>query len=652
MTEKQIIEETLRYIKDKSYRYAILIDGEWGSGKTYFVKNKLTKEINEDELKEKNPRIVKYISLYGCKDITDIQESLVWGIADEAYEYIRKKKGEKKLFGEKKSGEVGKNILLSTKKIGNEIVRKFLPGKTIYDIASEWINLESYIFIFDDLERCDCPINEVFGMLNGLVEHEGTKVIIVANEKEIDIQRINENAEFQYLLALDSTIEWPESGENNFYRRQNNDKIKLNELKKRRDILFPSDEIVSDYKKIREKLVGVKLRYQPDLETVIEQMIISTQYHNDDRREMLLLHKEEFMDSMNSYEHHNLRTFQFFLSKIDYLLTEIDKFDIDTENKKEVDSVIIRETFRRAIEYKCNYRPKKEPDSIFDQKEFAKSEVVREYVEKGEFCAEKFGKDISNIVAEIKSDIPSDDPYNLIWQEYYLHEQRWNEEQLENMLARLKNDKYPIELYEKIISAVVRLVNIGFNEEYLCRTKEYILLNIKKHETAKRLETDLWFIEGAEIKGLVKDVIDEINIAVDSHSEIQKKKTVNEILHSSNWVKELELYTNSLAEGSYKSISIFSKAEAKCWYEKIHKATPKDIYDFRIWLKSIYPTSASQICFSEDAQVIIDLWKMMDPEKEDDLIKRKCTNWLKNQIYEIIKINKPEWNEDREESTR
>lgn len=38
MTEQQIKEEILRYIKDQTYNYAVLIDGEWGSGKTYFVK--------------------------------------------------------------------------------------------------------------------------------------------------------------------------------------------------------------------------------------------------------------------------------------------------------------------------------------------------------------------------------------------------------------------------------------------------------------------------------------------------------------------------------------------------------------------------------------------------------------------------------------
>jgi len=49
MTEEQIIDETLRYISDESYNYAILIDGEWGCGKTYFIKNTLQKSISEYE---------------------------------------------------------------------------------------------------------------------------------------------------------------------------------------------------------------------------------------------------------------------------------------------------------------------------------------------------------------------------------------------------------------------------------------------------------------------------------------------------------------------------------------------------------------------------------------------------------------------------
>lgn len=49
MTEKQIIDEVLRYINDDTYNYAVLIDGEWGCGKTYFAKNSLTAEIFRQE---------------------------------------------------------------------------------------------------------------------------------------------------------------------------------------------------------------------------------------------------------------------------------------------------------------------------------------------------------------------------------------------------------------------------------------------------------------------------------------------------------------------------------------------------------------------------------------------------------------------------
>ena len=58
MNEQQIVEEVNRYLVDKSYQYAILIEGEWGCGKTYFVKNRLTQEINNLE-KNRGKRKIK-----------------------------------------------------------------------------------------------------------------------------------------------------------------------------------------------------------------------------------------------------------------------------------------------------------------------------------------------------------------------------------------------------------------------------------------------------------------------------------------------------------------------------------------------------------------------------------------------------------------
>ena len=65
MTEEQIKQEVERYINDTLYNYAIMIDGEWGSGKTYFVKHTLLTELENIEKENKQNRLVKYLSLYG-----------------------------------------------------------------------------------------------------------------------------------------------------------------------------------------------------------------------------------------------------------------------------------------------------------------------------------------------------------------------------------------------------------------------------------------------------------------------------------------------------------------------------------------------------------------------------------------------------------
>lgn len=120
MTEKQITEEILRYLKDVSYNYAVLIDGEWGSGKTFFANNILTKAINKQEVNLKTNRSVKYISLYGCKDMTDVQENIAWSFAEDA-----RKKIKNRIKWGTTVEKVSSNILLSSQKIGNVIMKNY-----------------------------------------------------------------------------------------------------------------------------------------------------------------------------------------------------------------------------------------------------------------------------------------------------------------------------------------------------------------------------------------------------------------------------------------------------------------------------------------------------------------------------------------------
>lgn len=66
------IEETINiireYIEDDRKKQAILLNGEWGCGKTFFINNKLIPQINKNKFQ------IYQISLYGVSDIEKIQD--------------------------------------------------------------------------------------------------------------------------------------------------------------------------------------------------------------------------------------------------------------------------------------------------------------------------------------------------------------------------------------------------------------------------------------------------------------------------------------------------------------------------------------------------------------------------------------------------
>jgi len=71
MTEENIITVFKDYLETKNTQHAILINGLWGSGKTYFWKNTLEKIAKDNEYK------VIYISLNGIAKIEKIEINIL-----------------------------------------------------------------------------------------------------------------------------------------------------------------------------------------------------------------------------------------------------------------------------------------------------------------------------------------------------------------------------------------------------------------------------------------------------------------------------------------------------------------------------------------------------------------------------------------------
>lgn len=644
MTEQQIIDEILRYLHDDSYNYAVLIDGEWGSGKTYFVNNTLTKIIEKQESDLETSRKVQYISLYGCKAISDVQENMAWSFAEDARKVIQDKNN----FGTT-GQKVSNNILLSSKKIGNAILKKFLPNMPLYEIASDWLNLGSFIFVFDDLERCDCPINEVFGFLNELVEHENTKVILIANEKELSGIAEIQYLELQYSLTLDNRINWPSPNTSNFWavRKSNSNLISLDEMERRRKLLFPTKEANSNYRRIREKLIGVTLKYEPNIPLIISEILKSSKY-DPYIKDMLEKKKEAFSLEMQNRNHKNLRTFQFFLSKVSYLLEKLSDINTDPEYLDIIKEHIISETFYQAIKFKSNDQPSRTMHAQLKKEQEAKFQSIKQYIESGTYNQKIFEYNVLNLQKELQARIPDDDPYYLIYQQYYLQPQDWCEDQLEKVLQRLDENKYPIVFYGKIITSIQRLIDLGFDDEYMNRTKQLMLANITKMNEVKLIDSDLWYIENQQTKEKVTEVITDINHAIKEHSELVSREDVDDIIKSDDWINRLENYSNPNQNRYVQDMSVFSKAPPEQWLNLLHKASPRDIDDFRHWLGDLYPEGTTRKSYSEDAYTIKKIQKGLEAIEEKDLIKKACIIWLHNQLEAIIKFHEPSAEQEQE----
>ncbi len=65
---KKIIED---YVKTEQTDYAVLIKGSWGSGKTHFFKNQLSRVIERCSLKP------LYISLYVISKLEDLSKTII-----------------------------------------------------------------------------------------------------------------------------------------------------------------------------------------------------------------------------------------------------------------------------------------------------------------------------------------------------------------------------------------------------------------------------------------------------------------------------------------------------------------------------------------------------------------------------------------------
>ena len=155
MNEKEISEYLINYIENDKTRSAVMLTGPWGSGKSYYIQNKLVKDLG------KKDKEIVCVSLYGLKTLAELNKSIYLEIrAKKAIKNINKKLS-KNQVGIDSTNKSKKNSLFCKwiKKHRKEIANSaYLFGKTIIKGFAGFFNVP--------LEFSDKDIEKLFSSIN------------------------------------------------------------------------------------------------------------------------------------------------------------------------------------------------------------------------------------------------------------------------------------------------------------------------------------------------------------------------------------------------------------------------------------------------------------------------------------------------------
>ena len=262
------------------------------------------------------------ISLYGISSIEKVQD-MIYG------KWIEKVVDDKTDKFGPLGGALSKGIGLFGKSAVQLIESKIGTEGSAADVAKEILEQnigknKKPILIFDDIERSQIDIIELMGFLNNLSENNGYKLILVANEQEINRDEDDIVRALKYEIALNSRLDINKlikKGSNGTASGGNQDGIKIerDELEEIANYFFDKK---TTYERTREKLIGLTIPYSVSITESFEG-IISKYIKTEAIKELLKLNKEEIFDLFEREEHRNLRTLISACIAIDHIISSI-----------------------------------------------------------------------------------------------------------------------------------------------------------------------------------------------------------------------------------------------------------------------------------------------------------------------------------------
>lgn len=247
-----LIESILDYVRSDYTDYAIMINGEWGSGKTYFWNHKVRNKIESMQINGKQYTTI-YMSLYGISNLEDISKKIFIETTQLMDKNLRKY-----------MNSHGQTSIPEYAKTGLDMANFFGVTQNGDKIDyAKFFSTDDKILCFDDLERANVDVIDILGYINNFVEHDHIKTIIICNEKELSTKIKNSNVEMKtfiatYLLDKEGTL-------------TKTDKPMVEQIKDKIEYVFDK---ANEYERIKEKLIGETFEYAPEFNYIINGLLM------------------------------------------------------------------------------------------------------------------------------------------------------------------------------------------------------------------------------------------------------------------------------------------------------------------------------------------------------------------------------------------
>ncbi|MBO1222766.1 P-loop NTPase fold protein [Staphylococcus nepalensis] len=542
--------------------FALFINGDWGIGKTYFIKNNFLFEIEDDNKIKK-----EYLSVYDKHSLKEIKNIIITTIFKNIdAKSLKITNGLKNIVSNLDIPYVKSENIVSS-------INDYLDQSSLDKIQEELTqNNEKTVIIIDDIERLkdDVNIKEFLGFIrNTLLDSFSCKVILIGNDEEMKDER-KKDWDYYREKVISRTLEFP-----------NNLDIGIEMLE---PVIINPDQDTEDDKENLKKLINTSLENK---EKILNAKKYKLSTLNLRTLNLVLTDYKNIYDTLSDKEKNQKRTrlslfISLFILHNEYRNSNINKSELQQLNLANIISFSNSETNEaRSIEefifilyFKDNYLVK--TYSSF-------SKELKRYILYGLFDKDNYQRDLNN---SFSNEDPEKDTLNIL-RNFFLYDENTLCQNQKNAVTLItKNEKsfeYRLNLYVNLL--LLETKNLYFINSHDLNSLEDCLLDTFTLQKSESIEggdlLDLFnysFIENQQFQKLKKELSSKLKNKQEECLENQGvyKEFVTSILNENRKkIHELQMiYKEISSVDLYKIFNYY----IKCIEEDISNNNNKIVY--------------------------------------------------------------------------